>query len=68
MKVDVEKLKAIAVKHGVPALEEILIELAFPLLEQAVAESENKLDDAILPVAEPLLKSAVYTLLGKLKE
>ncbi len=68
MKVDIEKLKAIALKHGVPAVEEILVELAFPLLEEAVASSSNKIDDAILPLIEPAMKSAVISWLENLQK
>ena len=67
MKVDLEKLKAIGIKHGIPAVEEILLELAFPLIEQVVAESPNKIDDVILAATEPVVKSIVNGWIEKIK-
>lgn len=67
MKIDLEKVKVIALKHGVPALEEILLEFAFPLLEEAVQQSETKIDDVVLEALEPLLKEAALKLVEKVK-
>lgn len=65
--IDLEKLKQIAIKHGVELAEDICIEIAFPALEEVVAKSENKIDDVALASFEPLLKGTIKELFEKLK-
>ena len=67
MKVDVEKLKAIGVKHGLQIAEEIAVELVFPALEEAVKASATPIDDAVLALLEEPLKKALTDLLAKAK-
>jgi hypothetical protein len=67
MILDVEKLKDIAVKHGVGLAEELIVELAFPALQQVVKESSSPIDDVILSALEEPLKKALLDALAKLK-
>jgi hypothetical protein len=67
MKFDVEKLKAIGVKHGIEICEEVSLELLFPALEQAVKESATPVDDMVLAALEVPLKAAFMAMLAKLK-
>jgi hypothetical protein len=67
MILDVEKLKDIAVKHGVSLAEELVVELAFPALQQVVKESSSPIDDVILSALEAPLKKALLDALAKLK-
>jgi hypothetical protein len=67
MILDVEKLKDIAVKHGVNLAEELVVELAFPALQQVVKESSSPIDDVILSALEEPLKKALLDALAKLK-
>lgn len=62
----VAKLAAIGKAHGVAALKESLVEVAFPALELAVQNSGNKIDDIVLAALEPLLKQAILDLLNQL--
>lgn len=67
MILDVEKLKDIAIKHGVGMAEELVVELAFPALEQVVKESSSPIDDVVLAALEEPLKKALLDALAKLK-
>lgn len=48
-----EELKNVALKYGEQGAE-LAIEFAFELLNVAVKESENKIDDAFLPTLNAL--------------
>ena len=48
-----EELKNVALKYGEQGAE-LAIEFAFELLNVAVKESENKIDDAFLPTLNSL--------------
>lgn len=67
MSIDSQKLKQIAIKHGVALAEELAVEIAFPALEDVVAKSENKIDDALLASFEGPLKKAILDQLAKIK-
>lgn len=62
----VEKVKAIAIKYGKEMAKEMMVEAAFPALELAVANSETKIDDAILMALEQPMKDAVLKMLESL--
>ena len=48
-----EELKAVALEYGEKGAE-LAIEFAFKLINVAVQESENKIDDAFLPTLNSL--------------
>lgn len=63
----VEKLKDLAIKHGIAFAKEALIETAFPALKVAVEKSESKIDDVVLAALEEPLKKALIDLVDKVK-
>ncbi len=62
-----QKLKDLAVKHGVAFASEAIVEVAFPALKLAVEKSETKVDDVVLAALEAPLKAAIVELMAKLK-
>lgn len=57
----------LAKKHGVAFAEELLTQIAFPLIEKVVKESATPIDDVILAALEPKLKEAIQAKFAELK-
>lgn len=53
-------------KHAVAAALELGEAFIFPALQEAVAKSENKIDDAVLMALEAPLKKAFADLIAKI--
>lgn len=60
------KAAAIAKKHGKAFAAEMIIEVAFPAIETAVAKSETKIDDMALAALKEPAKSALLEFLNSL--
>lgn len=62
-----ELLKKIVIKHGKAAALELIEFAAIPALEQAVAKTETKIDDAVVMALKEPLKAALVELIGKIE-
>lgn len=60
------KLAEIAVKHGKAFVNEALVEVAFPALQEAVKVSSSPIDDVVLAALEEPLKKAILDLINKI--
>lgn len=62
----VAKLKELALKNGKAFALELIVEVAIPALEQAVAKSETKIDDAVVIALKEPLKMALIELVNNI--
>jgi hypothetical protein len=58
------KLQAIAIKYGKEMVSEMLVEVAFPALEQVVKDSATPIDDVVLAALEAPLKAKILEMLA----
>jgi len=61
------KVLAVVMKHAKPMLIELIAEIAKPAIMQAVAQSENKFDDALVPMLLPALEKALMDQIEKIQ-
>ena len=62
----IAKLTEIAKKHGKELASELVSEVAFPALEQAVKNSASPIDDVVLAALKEPLKAALVEMIGKI--
>lgn len=62
-----KKSLEIVVKHAKPMIVDLIAEIAEPALMDVVAKSENKIDDALVPVLLPLLKKSLIEQIEKVQ-
>jgi len=62
-----KKALAVVVKYAKPMAIELVAEIAEPAIMDMVLKSENKIDDALVPVLLPLLKQALIDQLEKIQ-
>lgn len=63
-----DKAKSIAIKHAKALASELVAEVLPQALEKVAADSENKVDDAIVAMVKEPLKAALIDLLNKIQE
>lgn len=66
MKIGEKAFEIVKKNINLPGMgEQMLVELVFPMIDQAVQKSDNKIDDAIWPLAKQALKDALLDLIKK---